>query len=268
MGMKCFGVDAGGSLIKIAYFENERLHVKKYPYDELESLIGWLSIVSRSSMYRITGGKSGKLEQFLGDNQEMVDEFEAVITGVGYLLAEAHHPAKKGSIIVNIGTGTSYYHFSEENSKRIIGSGIGGGTLVGLGGHLSDLENFNEIVLTAKEGDRSKVDLQVKDIYDPLEPPIPGNFTASNFGKQVNDKAEAKDLLASLTGMIAESCMLMAVQAAAMYNVQDIIYIGGALAGNRLLLQNLEEATKAFNYTPHFLDMGEFCGAIGALIYK
>jgi type II pantothenate kinase len=267
MAVKSIGIDAGGSLLKIAYFENEKLHLKKYTYEDLASLIQWISLAAPEVRFMLTGGKSSHIESQFAQKVVQIDEFEAVINGAGYLLDIERNPAGKGCILVNIGTGTSYYYVTKNKSKRLLGSGVGGGTLMGLAKLLTATKEFQQIVSLAQKGDRSKIDLQVKDIYEPLEPPIPGHFTASNFGKGIIDKSAAKeDILASLTGMIAETSMLIAVQAAGMYNVQEIVYIGGTLAGNSLLKNYLKEATTAFNCKPNFLEKGEFSGAIGALL--
>lgn len=269
MPLKRIGIDAGGTLLKMAYFEKEKLHVKTYSYDELASLFQWLSMVAPGSSVYVSGGKSRVVGDHLKAAFVEVDEFAATTTGAAFLLGEEAKQSRKPSILVNIGTGTSIHLLKEDAAERIIGTGVGGGTLLGLAYLLFGIDNFKDIVSLAEKGNRSEMDLQVKDIYEPLEPPIPGHFTASNFGKAAGLRsAKKEDVMASLTGMIAENVMLMAVQAAGIHQVKDIVYIGGAVAGNQPLQHMLLEATEAFGCQPVFLEKGEYSGAVGALLYQ
>lgn len=269
MTVKRIGIDAGGSLIKLAYFEAEKLHVKTYSYDDLSSLAQWISIIAPEARISVTGGKSRHVQEKLTLPVIEIDEFKATVEGAAYLLKREAKQSASRCIVVNVGTGTSLHLLTENSSERISGTGIGGGTLLGLAYLLTGTNNFRDVVSLAGKGDRSEIDMQVKDIYAPLEPPIPGHFTASNFGKASGlESTKKEDVLLALTGMIAETVMLLAVQAAGSHQVKDIVYIGGTVAGNRPLQQMLTEATAAFGCNPLFLDKGEYSGAIGALLFQ
>ncbi|PLT32517.1 type II pantothenate kinase [Bacillus sp. V5-8f] len=269
MSVKKIGIDAGGSLLKMAYFEEEKLHVRTHSYQDTTSLIQWLMMIAPNAEILITGGKSRLIREKLVTLAKEIDEFEATPAGAAYLFKQEAKHSLKPSILVNIGTGTSIYLLKEDSADRIGGTGVGGGTLLGLGKLLTGIHTFREIVSLADKGNRSVIDLQVKDIYEPLEPPIPGHFTASNFGKAADgDAAGKEDLLAALTGMIAETVMLLAVQAASSRQIEDIVYIGGTVAGNQPLQSYLTESTQAFGCRPIFLDKGEYSGAVGALLQQ
>ncbi|MDQ0220505.1 type II pantothenate kinase [Peribacillus cavernae] len=269
MPVKRIGIDAGSSLLKMAYFEEEKLHVKTYSYDDLPSLIQWLSIIAPEAIVCVTGGKSTLVHEKVKSPVKEIAEFEATAQGAAFLLKQEAKQSLNRCILVNVGTGTSLYLLTNDAAERIIGTGVGGGTLLGLAYLLTGTDQFRDIVSLAEEGKRSKLDLLVKDIYEPLEPPIPGYFTASNFGKAAGLSAsKPEDMLAAVTGMIAETVMLMAVQAAGSHQVKDIVYFGGAVAGNRPLRSLLFEATEAFGCTPLFLEKGEYSGAVGALLHQ
>ncbi|RFU68409.1 type II pantothenate kinase [Bacillus sp. V59.32b] len=269
MTVKRIGIDAGGSLIKLAYFEEEKLHVKTYSYHDLSSLIKWLSIIAPEARICITGGKSGRVQEKLTLPAKVIDEFEATVEGAAFLLKQEAKQSVDRCIVVNVGTGTSLHLLTENSSERIIGTGVGGGTFLGLAYLLSGEDDFREVVSLAEKGSRSEMDLQVKDIYAPLEPPIPGHFTASNFGKASGlSSAKKEDAIAALTGMIAQTIMLLAVQAAGIHQVKDIVYIGGTVAGNKPIQLMLSDATTAFGCQPLFLEKGEYSGAIGALLFQ
>jgi len=69
-------------------------------------------------------------------------------------------------IIVNIGSGVSILLVRSENEvQRIGGSSIGGGTFTGLCSLLTGCNSFAEAIDLAEQGDNTKVDKLVKDIY-------------------------------------------------------------------------------------------------------
>ncbi|WP_251554452.1 hypothetical protein [Neobacillus muris] len=43
------GIDAGGSLLKIAYKENNRIHYKKYPIEKADEVLSWFKATTASS---------------------------------------------------------------------------------------------------------------------------------------------------------------------------------------------------------------------------
>ncbi|RFU70395.1 type II pantothenate kinase [Peribacillus saganii] len=266
---KTIGMDAGGSLIKLAYFEKGNLHLKKYSYQETDSLLNWLSLIAPDANIRLTGGRGMAVKGKFSGRITEITEFEAFTEGAVYLLEKEQSIREKGFIAVNIGTGTSLHFIKEGKSERLIGTGAGGGALLGLAALLLGTGDYQEVIKLSKNGDRSAVDLQVKDIYAPFEPPVPGYLTASNFGKVTHGKQYTReDIAVSLTGLIAETNMLLAVQAAQMKGTTSVVYFGGALASNGSLQEFLIKGTKLFGCEPLIPEQGEFCGAIGALIAK
>jgi type II pantothenate kinase len=115
-------------------------------------------------------------------------------------------------IAVNIGSGVSVLRVDGLNEvKRISGTLMGGGTLVGLSKLLINVDNYNDIMKLAKMGDNSHTDLLVKDIYGSKASSLglDGDIIASSFGKihqmiQANerDKIKKEDIAKSLLVMI------------------------------------------------------------------
>lgn len=85
-------------------------------------------------------------------------------------------------IIVNIGSGVSILQvFSAHKFKRIGGTSVGGGTFCGLCAMLTGAKTFEEAIALAKDGDNTKVDKLVRDIYggDYNKMGLTGNIVAS-----------------------------------------------------------------------------------------
>ncbi|WP_316568669.1 type II pantothenate kinase [Neobacillus sp. YIM B06451] len=258
------GIDAGGTLVKIAYEESGRIKYRKAGYKEAKELLNWLKLIAPSASPSVTGGKALWIKENFFPNARLVHEFEAVCSGVDILLRKENNTTAGQFIVVNIGTGTSIFLAGEGKCHRIGGSGLGGGTLTGLGNLLTGTEDFSEIVGMAAAGSRQHVDLLVKDIYGGRDEPLNGDMTAANFAK---GKGEGKeDLTAALINMIAETIILLTSQLARANKVDTIVYAGSTLAGNAPLKDALSAYTGAFGLKPVFLGNGEYCGALGALM--
>lgn len=52
------GIDAGGSLVKIAYQDNKRMQYKKYQLTELDQAMTWLKMISPGLKVALTGGRA------------------------------------------------------------------------------------------------------------------------------------------------------------------------------------------------------------------
>ncbi|WP_284037676.1 type II pantothenate kinase [Neobacillus sp. 114] len=260
------GIDAGGSLIKIAFQERGVMHYKKYPIGELESAISWLKAVAPNVMAALTGGRAHILQGKFFPNGTIVPEFQATCEGVRLFFLEEGKKTPDPYIIVNVGTGTSWHLVDGERYERILGSGVGGGTFMGLGTILTNESGFQHLTEMAVKGQKENLDLLVKDIYESDEPPINGDLTAANFAKGLNVKHCGADRMAALTNMIAETIMLLTVQAAAIHQVKQIVFIGSSLIGNPFLTESLETYMKMLGLQSMFLKNGEYCGAVGALL--
>ncbi|CAM3791297.1 type II pantothenate kinase [Mesobacillus thioparans] len=261
------GIDAGGSLIKIAYEENGRLHFRKQPNSELDEALQWLKIIAGNRSFYLTGGKAGTIKANFFPEANIIDEFSAVCEGSRHLKMKEAMSGSAPYILVNIGTGTSWFTVDGAEYERVLGSGMGGGTFMGLGRIFSEGDGFFDLVSLAASGDKSNVDLLVKDIYYPEKAPIDGELTASNFAKsQEITSSSPADKMASLNNMIAETLTLLTVQAASLHNIKQAVFIGSTLAGNKPLQNSLETYCRMSGIEPFFLENGEFSGAIGAML--
>ncbi|PLR79559.1 type II pantothenate kinase [Bacillus canaveralius] len=267
MSVQKIGIDAGGSLIKIAYEQSGSFHYRKYPIADLDSALGWLKMLAPDAAVALTGGKSALLKEQYFQRGFIFPEFDAACTGAVYFLKDEQINLDEKFIIVNIGTGTSWFVVEGSNYSRILGSGIGGGTLMGLGALLTGETDYSRLIKLAETGEKGNVDMLVKDIYFPQEPPIDGNLTASNFAKgSINPDSSSEDRIASVINMIGETVILLSMQAAVANQATKIVYIGSTLAGNEPLKQCLASYKKMVGLEHIFLDHGEYCGAIGALM--
>lgn len=260
------GIDAGGTLIKVAYREDEQLQFCKLPSDRLEEAAGWIQQQFPNANYCLTGGKASKLQTYLTTKADTIIEFDASCVGVNYLM-ERQGIDIPAFVLTNIGTGTSIHFVEKGTHRRISGTGIGGGTLMGLTALTTSMADYPTIIQLSQQGERHQLDLKVSDIYEGSHTPILGDLTASNFAK-VNPGFvyQPADILASIIGLIAETVATMGVMAAHQHQVNEVVYIGSSFLQNRLLIEWIDKYTTYRGAKALFPDHGEYSGAIGALL--
>ncbi|MFY0742330.1 type II pantothenate kinase [Solibacillus silvestris] len=265
------GIDTGGTLTKLAYLdERQELKLTVFPSNEMYLVKEWLENHPQVEEIGLTGGRTEQLLDVLKTMKsiEYIVEFEATLKGVRYLLEKEGHTIDQ-SIITNIGTGTSIHYMDGNTHARVGGTGVGGGTLIGLSTIMTGISDFDEIKANAFKGKREGIDLLVKDIYQGMDTPIDGNLTASNFGKVgITDQREFEqnNVLATTQGLIGEVISTLSIQLAVQHETEHIVYIGSTLIDNEQLVKVIEHYTILKKHKPIFLEDCGFSGAIGALL--
>lgn len=265
--MTAIGIDAGGTLTKMAIREDGNIHYKTFPTADLQTTFALMQSTLQSARISVTGGKAHQVLSIVDEQTATVPEFSATSRGVRYLLQEQPQIPDHHFILTNVGTGTSIHYMNGDEQKRLMGSGVGGGALLGLSDRLAGVTDFEELTHLWTEGERSEVDLQVKDIYGERTSPILSRLTASNFGKPSAFTKETKaDQLAAVVGMVAETVMLFSIQACQAYDTSDVVYIGSIFSHHEAFRDKIASFTSTFGMTPYFLEHGEMSGALGALL--
>ena len=192
---------------------------------------------------------------------ERVEEFEAWARG-----ARLRLEGLAGSfLLVSIGTGTSALLVDPERVRRVGGTSLGGGTLIGLSTLLLGTRDFDRIAQLAARGDRSRVDLTIGDIYsDGFE--LPAAFTAASLAKlQPGATPDPADLAQGLMGLLGENVGRTCALLAAEQGVERVVFGGSCLRGNDYLANLLRGMCMAGGLEALVLEDGEYTGAVGAL---
>lgn len=198
-----------------------------------------------------------------------VNEFDAIGYG-GLILAKVYE-----GIVVSIGTGTSFIYSDLNKCERLGGTGLGGGTLLGLGRKfLKNNKNidanstyFLDLIEMAKKGNTKNVDLTIGDINKENIGDLTTDLTAANFAgicKVSNDN----DYVAGIVNMLVETISLMAKLHKKILNKNDmpIIIIGTFVADKYIQ----EKFIKFAEYTKDkyiFINNVEYAISIGAYEY-
>ncbi len=231
--MITIGIDVGGSATKIVAFDREgRLKDPLFvrATDPVTSIYGALGRFTAENgvgladidQIMVTGaGAAFVKDELYGRPCRHVSEFESLGRGGLYLskLDEA--------IVVSMGTGTALVYAKKDGTCEYLGgTGVGGGTLIGLSGELLGMDNPEHLSALAAEGDLSRVDLRVSDLTGKKDQfGLPMNMTAANFGK-VSDIATRSDKALGLFNMVFETVGMLAVFAARSKGIKDIVLTG------------------------------------------
>lgn len=225
------GIDVGGSTTKIVgYTDGGKLvsMLKVEAADPLTSAYGALGkfinenglALSDVAQIILTGvGSSLFKKDIYGIPTSSVDEFEAIGSG-GLALS-----GKKEGLIVSMGTGTAFVRAGKDGIRHIGGSGVGGGTVLGLCEKLCGATSFKTIVEMAEGGQLDRVDLNICDISKGVISTLTPDTTASNFGK-MEDGVSPQDLTVGVLNMVFQTIGMMAVFACRNDAVKDVVLTG------------------------------------------
>ena len=263
------GIDIGGSTTKIVGIKDDRLldPLSVEASDPVASASGalgkFLSIynmpITEVELIRMTGvGASFIQKDILGVPVYKVEEFRAL--GYGGLYLSGLNKA----IIVSMGTGTALVKAHGNCISHIGGTGVGGGTIMGLSKAMLNLSDFDNIINLAETGDLSLVDLSISDISIGDIGNLPPTLTASNFGK-MDDKAGKNDLLKAILNMVFQTIGMMAVLAAKVEKDSEIV-ISGNLSNVPQAGRTFNQLSKLYGVKFHIPVHARYCTAIGAAI--
>lgn len=263
------GVDAGGTLIKIAVRDENGLFFHTYPVARMNACAYWLNHSLTRAEVCVTGGRAAMfINQLTHRMIHQIGEFDASSSGAQYLLENQPGRAPDSFILTNVGTGTSIHVVSGRKSRRLTGTGVGGGTIIGLCSLLTEITDFDRLMILAEQGKREHADLTVADVYRGQKAPIPGNLTASNFGSvpERGNSVSFPDRIASVIGLVAETAATISIMAAENEGIHTIVYIGSSFYKNPLLANIITSYSKFRGKTPVIPENGRYSGAIGALL--
>ena len=269
------GIDIGGSTTKIVGFKKnqneliEPLFVRAT--DAVTSVYGAFGKFTMQNGLELsdidkvlmTGVGSSFIDRpIYGLDCRKVSEFESVGIGGLYL------SGLDESIIVSMGTGTALIHAKKvgdvTKTKYLGGTGVGGGTLLGLSRRMIGVDTVEHLEQMCEMGNLDNVDLRIKDISKDSSFQINGDITASNFGK-LSDMADKNDVALGIANMVAETIAMLSVFAARSFGINTVVLTGNltTLRSIATVFEGLEE-----NFGVKFIipENAQFATVIGAAL--
>lgn len=187
--------------------------------------------VELSSLRRlaVTGGRHRLLPDQIGDCAVVrVGEVEAIGRGGQALSELPKEDSAAPVLVVSAGSGTAVVEARGDRYTHVTGTGVGGGTLLGLSRLLLRTTDPREIDALAQRGDPNGADLSLADVVSGPIGQLPADATAVNFGRLArHDLAVSReDLAAALVTLVGQVIGLIAINAARAQQVERIVVTG------------------------------------------
>jgi len=263
------GIDIGSTSTKVVLLDNGCILCKMrvLASDAVAAAAGALGKLDTEKGYKIqsidgiaiTGAGASKIHQDIFDIPTVkIEEIMAIGHGGKFL-------SKRDDIIIaNIGTGTPFIEVNQNGIAHIGGTGVGGGTIIGLAKALIKTSDFNTIMDLASKGDLSRVDLMIKDIADTDISFLAKDMTASNFAKML-ESATREDIAMAIINMVYQVIGMLSVFVAQSRNKDSIIVTGNG--NNNAIGRNvLGSISEMYGIHFEFPEDAEFSTAIGAVL--
>ena len=217
------------------------------------------------NLLAVTGGKHLNLGDEIESTKIIhVNEIDAVGEGAMNLSGLSN---ENPTVIVSAGSGTACILAQDGNFIHCSGTGVGGGTVLGLSKLLLDTTDPTEIAELAKLGNESGVDLILEDVVSGPIGELPSDTTAVNFGKisKIDSNISKQDIAAGIVNLVGQTAARIATSVATTFNAKEIVVVGRSPSFNGLK-NSLEQAASIMGFSPHFPENGEYASALGALL--
>ena len=265
------GIDMGGSTTKIVVCSQNQNIYATHQWkteiciddflDNLKCFLLSSDILLQSVLkFVLTGMRSSFVKgNIFNIPTTKVSEFEAIGCGGLYL------SKLEKALVISIGTGTALVMADYEQRTHIGGSGLGGGTLCGLGKLLLGATDIWEISNLATQGKSEKIDLLVRDICCDQIASLPLCLTASNFGK-VSPLCSKSDIALGLFNMVYHNIGKIAVFSTQNTPIKNIV-LTGSLATTRQAHEIFPLMGELFGLAFIIPEQATFATALGSIVY-
>jgi type II pantothenate kinase len=265
------GIDIGSTTTKAVSIENGKLirKIKTKAADPVTAATGAFGKmilendinINTIERIMITGAGAARIQSnIFGIPTRRVNEINAI--GIGGMFLSGMN----NIIITNIGTGTAIIEAGERGISHFGGSGVGGGTILGLAKKLLPTAEFSGIMELAETGNLSQVDLLMGDIMDTGLSFLNKENTAANFGKML-DSAGSGDIALAIINMVFQVIGMLSVFAARARNTGRVIVTGNG-SGNHIGHQTLAAITGMYGIEFIYPENAEYTTAVGAGLFE
>jgi len=265
------GIDIGASTTKGVVLEKMKIKYKFYlktsngrstAAQVMKTLLTQIDNDSTVQRVAVTGCYSRLIgKELLSIPVKKVDEITA--TGIGGLFMSS----KRQALIVSVGTGTAIISALDcgRDIRHVGGTGVGGGTVMGLAKRMLGVNDFQALEALASKGNVNMADLTVGDIAGGPVGIVPAEATASNLAR-LNRKTSREDVTAGIFNLVSQVVGVVSVFAAKSCNLSEEIFFVGRLVQSPLVSNMINQTAKMFGYKSLMPKDGEYCTAWGAAL--
>lgn len=182
----------------------------------------------------VTGGRHRVLPKKLGMTAVLpIDEVQAIGRGGQAAMDVSGDELDLPILVVSAGSGTAIIKAQGRNFAHVSGTGVGGGTMLGLARLLLGTMDPVTIEELAEQGDRNGADLSLADVITGPIGALPPDATAVNFGRlgrrSFAGPVSREDLAAALVNLVAQTIGMVTVNAARAHAARRVVLTGHML---------------------------------------
>lgn len=210
----------------------------------------------------VTGGNRERLPATIdGCALHRVDEVTAIGRG-GLSLAGIER-----GVVASAGSGNAVVMADAHGARHVTGSGVGGGTLVGLGRMLLGITDPRVLDALALKGSPTGLNLTIGEILGGAIGSLPPDTTAVNFGRvaRAPTAASPEDTAAALVNMVGQVIAVIAINAARAERMDDIVMVGH-LTDLPSIRETFRLVGQFYGATLQVPEYGGYATALGALL--
>ncbi|MEQ1690391.1 MAG: Fumble domain-containing protein [Gemmatimonas sp.] len=210
----------------------------------------------------VTGGNRERIPETIdGRPVRRIDEVRSIGTG-GLALAGVAR-----AIVTSAGSGTAVIEAGPEGSRHVTGTGVGGGTLVGLGRMLLNITDPHVLDELARSGSPTGLNLTIGEVLGGAIGTLPPDTTAVNFGRVARQPIDATpaDTAAALVNMVGQVIAIIAINAARATKCDDIVIVGH-LSDLPSIRETFRRVGQFYSATLRVPEFGGYATATGALL--
>lgn len=267
------GIDIGSTNTKIVIADNKTIIKKLFFY---RSGIDSINLIENESINNKISGKdvviTGVGRSFINESSYLknlhvnnklktVSEIDATAKGA-LTLANLEH-----ALVVSCGTGTAFIHAVKDNAQHIGGSGVGGGTILGLSYLLNNEDDIEKIKKSARIGNTNNIDSIIGDITQINTNLLMPNVTASNFGKVISGmRYKSSDISSAILNLVYQTIAMLSVYAARSVGETNVILVGAMSESGyaKKVLMDVKLLHEDINF--YIPDDGIYACALGATL--
>ena len=270
------GIDVGGSTTKIVGFRSNgdswelvepQIVKANDPVTATYGAFGKftdennLKFSDIEKVYMTGVGSSYIRKNLYGLSCERVEEFNSIGKGGLYLSGFPE------ALVVSMGTGTAMVHAKADGTMNYLGgTGVGGGTLMGLSKLMLGADCIEHIVEYAEDGELGNIDLRIKDMTaDDSLSALSRELTAANFGN-VSDLANKGDIARGILNLVFETVGMISIFAARSVGVSDIVLTGNITQLALCYSKFMEFNEMGYGVKFHIPERSRFATVIGTAI--
>lgn len=239
--------------------------------DLVQSMLEDGGVAARSLNHlAVTGGRHRSLPALIGTLVlRGVNEVSAIGRGGRALGLSPDDDPSSPLLVVSAGSGTAVVAARGRQYTHITGTGVGGGTLLGLGRLLLGAADAKTIDRLAQQGHANGADLSLKDVISGPIGALPPDATAVNFGKlaQLSHEASVPDLAAALVTLVGQVIAITAINAARAERLERVVVIGH-MADMKSFRRVLEQVGEYYGMQLTLPEHPGFGTALGALLHE